>query len=130
MPFCAHDNFDNLEYDQSHSSGSASEQELYSMPWSSWPRAGDMVLLWAGISAGILKTSYLARIMDREIYVLDGKSSVGGGGVTIVKLVSNFRSHPAILEFSNEHFHSHELPYCGNSILLEVLHGSVKHLNF
>lgn len=89
-----------------------------------------------------LKTSYLARIMDREIYNLEGKSSAGGRGVTcvfitssrlmlvypflrrIIKLVRNFRSHPAILEFSNEHFYNRELQYCGPDALIRSLENS------
>ncbi|KAJ4466995.1 RNA helicase [Lentinula aciculospora] len=71
-----------------------------------------------------LKTSYLARIMERDVYNLDGKSSVGGRGVTIIKLVRNFRSHPAILEFSNEHFYNHELQYCGSAMLTRSLEES------
>ncbi|KAJ3929858.1 MAG: RNA helicase [Lentinula lateritia] len=91
--------------------------------------AGDNKQLGPIVHSGLasvlgLKTSYLARIMDREIYDLDGKSSVGGRGVTIVKLVRNFRSHPAILEFSNEHFYNHELLYCGNSMLTRSLEDS------
>ncbi|KAJ3917943.1 RNA helicase [Lentinula edodes] len=91
--------------------------------------AGDNKQLGPIVHSGLasvlgLKTSYLARIMDREIYDLDGKSSVGGRGVTIVKLVRNFRSHPAILEFSNEHFYNNELQYCGNPILTRSLQDS------
>ncbi|KAG7097715.1 hypothetical protein E1B28_005039 [Marasmius oreades] len=69
-----------------------------------------------------LKTSYLARIMERDIYDLgeDGGGGVGGEGggkgVTIIKLVRNFRSHPAILNFSNEHFYNRELQYLGNPV--------------
>ncbi|KAF8970450.1 P-loop containing nucleoside triphosphate hydrolase protein [Flammula alnicola] len=54
-----------------------------------------------------LKTSYLARIMQREIYNLES-----GRGITIVKLVKNFRSHPDILRFSNEQFYNSELQTC------------------
>ena len=87
-----------------------------------------------------LKTSYLARIMDREIYNLDT-----GRGITyvycfrasctkanamsfffffplsIVKLVKNFRSHPDILQFSNEQFYNSELQACGDRALVHSL---------
>ncbi|KAL0566482.1 hypothetical protein V5O48_015530 [Marasmius crinis-equi] len=74
-----------------------------------------------------LKESYLARVMDREIYDLEdkggpGKGAEGGGkGVTIIKLVRNFRSHPAILNFSNEHFYNRELQFFGNPAMTHSL---------
>ncbi|KAF9260601.1 P-loop containing nucleoside triphosphate hydrolase protein [Marasmius fiardii PR-910] len=72
-----------------------------------------------------LKTSYLARIMERDIYDLgeDNTKQRGGGGkgVTIIKLVRNFRSHPAILDFANEHFYNRELRYFGNPALTHSL---------
>ncbi|KIK54982.1 hypothetical protein GYMLUDRAFT_249004 [Collybiopsis luxurians FD-317 M1] len=81
-------------------------------------------IVHSGIAAALgLKTSYLARIMDREIYALEG-TSVGGRGVTIIKLLKNFRSHPAILEFSNQHFYNNELQYCGNPALTRSLETS------
>lgn len=64
-----------------------------------------------------LRVSYLARIMDREIYDLKN----GGSGVTIVKLVKNFRSHPSILQFSNTHFYNSELQPCGDAALTRSL---------
>ncbi|KAJ3979873.1 RNA helicase [Lentinula detonsa] len=91
--------------------------------------AGDNKQLGPIVHSGLasvlgLKTSYLARVMDREIYDLDGKSSIGGRGLTIIKLVRNFRSHPDILEFSNEHFYNHELQYCGDPMLTRSLENS------
>ncbi|KAH6887860.1 RNA helicase [Coprinopsis sp. MPI-PUGE-AT-0042] len=72
------------------------------------------------LAAGLgLKTSLLARLMDRDIYDLDGE--VGGRGITIVKLVKNFRSHPAILEFSNKHFYNSQLETCGNVAMIRSL---------
>ncbi|RXW19457.1 hypothetical protein EST38_g6387 [Candolleomyces aberdarensis] len=68
-----------------------------------------------------MKTSFLKRMMEREIYDLDRRDGVGGRGITIVKLVKNFRSHPAILEFSNEQFYSSELRPCGNRALTHSL---------
>ncbi|ESK92561.1 rna helicase [Moniliophthora roreri MCA 2997] len=64
-----------------------------------------------------LKTSYLSRIMDRDMYSLDP----GGDNGRIVKLVRNFRSHPAILHFSNEHFYNRELQYFGDRALTHSL---------
>ncbi|KAE9391715.1 RNA helicase [Gymnopus androsaceus JB14] len=71
-----------------------------------------------------LKTSYLARIMDRDVYSLKDNAAAGGRGVTIIKLVRNFRSHPAILGFSNEHFYNRELQYCGPKALIRSLETS------
>ncbi|EAU82858.2 RNA helicase [Coprinopsis cinerea okayama7 len=72
-------------------------------------------IVQCNIAAGLgLKTSYLARLMDRDVYNLDN----GGRGITIVKLVKNFRSHPAILEFSNDHFYSSELQPCGDRAMI------------
>ncbi|KAJ2913799.1 hypothetical protein MD484_g6608, partial [Candolleomyces efflorescens] len=68
-----------------------------------------------------LKASFLARIMDRDVYDLERQDGVGGRGITIVKLVKNFRSHPAILEFSNEQFYNSELRPCGNRALTHSL---------
>ncbi|TFK41414.1 P-loop containing nucleoside triphosphate hydrolase protein [Crucibulum laeve] len=67
-----------------------------------------------------LKTSYLARIMDRDIYSLDSRSP-GGRGINIVKLVKNFRSHPDILEFSNSQFYGSELECCGDPAMTHSL---------
>ncbi|KAJ3819685.1 RNA helicase [Lentinula raphanica] len=91
--------------------------------------AGDNKQLGPIVHSGLashfgLRTSYLARIMDREIYDLDGRSNFGGRGITITKLVKNFRSHPAILAFSNEHFYNRELQYCGNPVLTRSLENS------
>ncbi|KAF8206083.1 P-loop containing nucleoside triphosphate hydrolase protein [Mycena galopus ATCC 62051] len=81
---------------------------------------GPIVHSWIAQSLG-LKVSYLARIMQRELYSLDPAITIGGSGITIVKLVNNFRSHPAILEFSNHHFYNDELVPCGNPALIRSL---------
>ncbi|CAK5272785.1 unnamed protein product [Mycena citricolor] len=76
-----------------------------------------------------LKVSYLARMMDREIYSLDGETPAAPGsgvgrGVTIVKLLRNFRSHPAILEYPNHEFYGGELQACGDAALIRSLENS------
>ncbi|KAJ7746480.1 RNA helicase [Mycena maculata] len=71
-----------------------------------------------------LAVSYLARLMQRELYSLDPQTSFGGSGITIVKLVNNFRSHPAILDFSNNQFYDGELKPCGNPALIRSLENS------
>ncbi|KAJ7636868.1 P-loop containing nucleoside triphosphate hydrolase protein [Roridomyces roridus] len=81
---------------------------------------GPIVHSWIARSLG-LRISYLARLMQREIYSLDPEMPEGGSGVTIVKLVNNFRSHPAILEFSNNQFYNGELKPCGDPVLIRSL---------
>ncbi|KAK7047845.1 hypothetical protein VNI00_006173 [Paramarasmius palmivorus] len=81
-----------------------------------------------------LKTSYLSRIMERDIYSLtpggdsggSGGGRTGGKGVTIVKLVRNFRSHPAILRFSNEQFYNRELQYFGDPAITHSLENATE----
>ncbi|KAK7052594.1 RNA helicase [Favolaschia claudopus] len=82
---------------------------------------GPIVSSWIAQSLG-LKTSYLTRIMQRDIYSLE--PGTDNRGITIVKLVKNFRSHPAILRFSNEHFYNNELQPCGNRALIYSLEDS------
>ncbi|KAJ7484325.1 P-loop containing nucleoside triphosphate hydrolase protein [Mycena latifolia] len=84
---------------------------------------GPIVHSWIANALG-LKVSYLARIMQREIYSLDPERTSGGSGITIVKLVNNFRSHPAILDFSNNQFYGGELKPCGNPALIRSLENS------
>ncbi|KAF8632166.1 hypothetical protein AX17_004907 [Amanita inopinata Kibby_2008] len=56
-----------------------------------------------------LQKSYLERLMDREAYDTDRHS-----GVTVVKLLQNYRSHSAILKFPNERFYRNELRVCAS----------------
>ncbi|KAJ7249435.1 RNA helicase [Mycena rebaudengoi] len=77
---------------------------------------GPIIQSWMARSLG-LQVSYLSRIMQRDIYSLDPETS-------IVKLVNNFRSHPAILEFSNQQFYDGELQSCGNPALIRSLENS------
>ncbi|KAJ7074967.1 P-loop containing nucleoside triphosphate hydrolase protein [Mycena belliarum] len=84
---------------------------------------GPIVHSWLANSLG-LKVSYLSRIMQREIYSLDPEAMFGGSGITIVKLVNNFRSHPAILDFSNNQFYDGELKPCANPALIRSLENS------
>ncbi|KAH9917312.1 AAA domain-containing protein [Fomitopsis serialis] len=56
-----------------------------------------------------LGVSYLERLMEREAY-----SEQSGRGTGFVKLVKNFRSHSAILNFPSETFYANELQVCGS----------------
>ncbi|EPQ53711.1 P-loop containing nucleoside triphosphate hydrolase protein [Gloeophyllum trabeum ATCC 11539] len=56
-----------------------------------------------------LDTSYLERLMTRDIYLEDSPNV----GKSFVKLVKNFRSHGAILKFPNEQFYRGDLEVCG-----------------
>ncbi|KAF8630294.1 hypothetical protein AX15_003007 [Amanita polypyramis BW_CC] len=51
-----------------------------------------------------LQKSYLERLMDRDAYDIDKYS-----GLSVIKLLHNYRSHPAILKFPNEQFYRGEL---------------------
>lgn len=42
----------------------------------------------------------------------------------VLKLVKNFRSHPAILEFANTTFYDSELQACGDPVLTHSLENS------
>ncbi|OSD02639.1 P-loop containing nucleoside triphosphate hydrolase protein [Trametes coccinea BRFM310] len=66
-----------------------------------------------------LGTSYLERLMDRLVY-----DSATGQGRSFVKLVKNFRSHNAILEYPNEQFYGGELEVCGSPATINSLIGS------
>ncbi|KAG8929264.1 hypothetical protein FRC01_004611 [Tulasnella sp. 417] len=61
-----------------------------------------------------LATSFLNRLVDREIY-----SNPGNGGVTMIKLTKNWRSHDAILRFPNETFYNSELEVCGPCTVID-----------
>ncbi|KAJ6600007.1 P-loop containing nucleoside triphosphate hydrolase protein [Mycena vulgaris] len=66
-----------------------------------------------------LETSYIERLMQREIY--DEKK---GYGASVVKLTKNFRSHNAILKFPNERFYKGELQQCGDSRVINAFIGA------
>ncbi|KAH6909397.1 RNA helicase [Coprinopsis sp. MPI-PUGE-AT-0042] len=53
-----------------------------------------------------LENSYLQRLMESEAYAVDPHNTI------VVKLVKNFRSHPAILRFPNERFYAGDLQPC------------------
>ncbi|KAG9001263.1 hypothetical protein FRB93_012190 [Tulasnella sp. JGI-2019a] len=76
--------------------------------------SGDPLQLGPIIRSGVAKrlgfgVSYLERLMQREIYQEDVWR-----GVTVVKLVKNFRSHEAILDFPNDRFYGGKLEVCGD----------------
>ncbi|KAF9457927.1 P-loop containing nucleoside triphosphate hydrolase protein [Collybia nuda] len=62
-----------------------------------------------------LRKSYLDRLMRLNIYNLDNYS-----GITIVKLLKNFRSHSEILQVSNLEFYNSELKACGDPMLTRM----------
>ncbi|KDQ60007.1 hypothetical protein JAAARDRAFT_593478 [Jaapia argillacea MUCL 33604] len=63
-----------------------------------------------------LSRSYLERLMARNIYNLHERM-----GITVVKLLSQHRSHPSIIEFSNETFYDNELRPCGDHVITHSL---------
>ncbi|KAJ7669407.1 P-loop containing nucleoside triphosphate hydrolase protein [Mycena polygramma] len=62
-----------------------------------------------------LETSYIERLMKREIY--DEKK---GYGASVVKLTKNFRSHNVILKFPNARFYKGELQQCGDPSVINA----------
>ncbi|KAF8067812.1 P-loop containing nucleoside triphosphate hydrolase protein [Lyophyllum atratum] len=66
-----------------------------------------------------LETSYIERLMNRDAYNLKD-----GYGVSVVKLVKNFRSHSTILKFPNERFYDGELEQCGDTKVINGFIGS------
>ncbi|KAG1738706.1 RNA helicase [Suillus lakei] len=65
-----------------------------------------------------LEQSYLERLMSMDAY-----GAQSGHGLSVVKLVKNFRSHPAILKFPNERFYANDLESCGNKNVIRAFEG-------
>jgi len=65
-----------------------------------------------------LEKSYLERLMSMDAY-----EAQSGHGLSVVKLVKNFRSHPAILKFPNERFYMNDLESCGNKNIIRAFEG-------
>ncbi|KAI0093451.1 P-loop containing nucleoside triphosphate hydrolase protein [Irpex rosettiformis] len=63
-----------------------------------------------------LSQSYLDRLMANPIY-----DEAEGRGITISKLIKNWRSHPAILKFPNDEFYRGDLVACGDPTVTECL---------
>ncbi|KAL0574390.1 hypothetical protein V5O48_007565 [Marasmius crinis-equi] len=89
--------------------------------------SGDPKQLGPIIKSGIAKElglgmSYLQRLMNSE-----GYDEVQGYGSTVVKLVKNFRSHPAILQYPNEQFYRGDLVPCGSPEIINYYIGT-KHV--
>ncbi|THG94463.1 hypothetical protein EW026_g7017 [Hermanssonia centrifuga] len=66
-----------------------------------------------------LEKSYLERLMATDTYNIHNRR-----GLTVVKLVQNFRSHPAILKFPNERFYMGELEPHGDPKVIDAYIGS------
>ncbi|EIN09075.1 P-loop containing nucleoside triphosphate hydrolase protein [Punctularia strigosozonata HHB-11173 SS5] len=63
-----------------------------------------------------LNRSYMERLMDSGPYSLET-----GRGLTVVKLIKNWRSHPDILTFANQQFYDGELEACGDPAMTHSL---------
>ncbi|KAK0204308.1 P-loop containing nucleoside triphosphate hydrolase protein [Desarmillaria ectypa] len=70
-----------------------------------------------------LEISYIERLIQRGIYDEENHHT----GHPVVKLVQNFRSHPAILKFPDERFYKGELQPCADPKVITSFIGS-KHL--
>ncbi|EIW51636.1 P-loop containing nucleoside triphosphate hydrolase protein [Trametes versicolor FP-101664 SS1] len=66
-----------------------------------------------------LGKSYLERLMEMPVY-----DSQTGRGRSFVKLLNNFRSHQAILDYPNAQFYNNELQVCGATTTINALLGS------
>ncbi|KAL4247257.1 DNA2/NAM7 helicase family protein [Abortiporus biennis] len=62
-----------------------------------------------------LEKSFLERIMDREAY-----DELAGYGITVVKLIQNYRSHFNILDFPNRQFYKGELEPRGDPKIINA----------
>lgn len=73
------------------------------------------------------KVSYLARLMGMPLYDLgegDDATAPSPGslrGLNVVKLIQNFRSHPAILDFPNRQFYQGEIQPCRDEVITRSL---------
>jgi len=63
-----------------------------------------------------LATSYLERLMSREIYT---RGEIGYDRRVLTKLVQNFRSHDTLLELPNRLFYDGELVPCADRLLCD-----------
>ncbi|KAH8113520.1 P-loop containing nucleoside triphosphate hydrolase protein [Phellopilus nigrolimitatus] len=65
-----------------------------------------------------LGVSYLDRLQQSPLY-----DEVGGKGLTLIKLIKNWRSHPAILKFPNDEFYRGELEASADPVLTHSICG-------
>ncbi|KAG6873915.1 hypothetical protein C0995_009695 [Termitomyces sp. Mi166 len=110
--------------------GQATEPEVFiaiktmAGPTTNIVLSGDHKQLGPIIRSGIashfgLEVSYLERLMQRDAYNLET-----GHGISVVKLVKNFRSHGDILKFPNERFYNGELVQSGDAKVINSFLGS------
>ncbi|KAF9226240.1 P-loop containing nucleoside triphosphate hydrolase protein [Gyrodon lividus] len=76
--------------------------------------SGDPLQLRPVIRSGVVRELGLEKSFLERLIALDAYDPMACHGKTIVKLVRNFRSHPAILAFPNERFYGQELQACGD----------------
>jgi helicase MOV-10 len=79
-----------------------------------------------------LEMSYLQRLMESDVYEVDPDSDtyvwftsfpckmLTGRFHSVVKLIKNFRSHPAILKFPNEQFYAGDLQPCASAVTMNA----------
>ncbi|KAH7334376.1 P-loop containing nucleoside triphosphate hydrolase protein [Rhizoctonia solani] len=65
-----------------------------------------------------MSVSYLDRMVNRLVYRIETGDYSGSN---IVKLLQNYRNHPAILHFSNTVFYRRELQACADPVMLSRL---------
>ncbi|KZT00672.1 P-loop containing nucleoside triphosphate hydrolase protein [Laetiporus sulphureus 93-53] len=77
-------------------------------------------IIRSGVARALgLEKSYLERLMQRQAY-----DEISGRGLSVIKLVQNFRSHPTILKFPNERFYKGDLQPCGSPTVIDSFLGS------
>ncbi|KAF8156821.1 RNA helicase [Crassisporium funariophilum] len=86
--------------------------------------SGDPKQLGPIIRSGVarqlgLEKSYLERLMERDVY--DHRTR---HGLSVVKLVKNFRSHNSILQFPNNRFYEGDLVPCAHPTVINAYLGS------
>ncbi|CAE6400981.1 unnamed protein product [Rhizoctonia solani] len=65
-----------------------------------------------------MSVSFLERMTKRNVYSIESGDYMGSN---IVKLLQNYRNHPAILRFSNTVFYGGELQACADPVILSRL---------
>ncbi|KAF5356526.1 hypothetical protein D9758_008260 [Tetrapyrgos nigripes] len=90
--------------------------------------SGDPKQLGPIIRSGVARALGLERSFIERLMGPEGEQGVyeedWGYGKSVVKLVKNFRSHPAILKFPNEQFYRGDLQACGDPKVINYYVGS------
>ncbi|KAF5356561.1 hypothetical protein D9758_008259 [Tetrapyrgos nigripes] len=90
--------------------------------------SGDPKQLGPIIRSGVARALGLEKSLLERLMWSEGEQGVyeedWGYGKSVVKLIKNFRSHPAILKFPNEQFYRGDLQACGDPKVINYYVGS------